>query len=125
MLAKTLKTAAIAATVILATTGASMAATWAWVDHDAKVKKNPGHIGPTVNWVEEGQKVKIVDKKKNYYKLQIPGQDGWVHADVLSFGKPGPFPGPFPAYGYGYGGYGSGQFCAQGDSVQFCLGVGF
>ena len=118
----TLKTAAIATAVILATATSSMAATWAWVDHDANVKKYAGHIGPVVNWVEEGQKVKVIGQKKNYYKVQIPGQDGWVHANVLDF-HPGPFPGPFDEYGYGYGGGAS--FCADGKKVDVCFGFGF
>lgn len=123
MLTRTLKIAAVAATVVIATAGASMAAQYAWVDHDAKVRKHAGHIGPVVNWVEEGQKVKIIGQKKNYYKVQIPGQDGWVHADVLSWGNPGPFPGPFPAgdFGYGYGG----SFCVNGTNASFCLSGGY
>lgn len=117
----TLKTAAIATAVILATATSSMAATWAYVDHDSKVRKYAG-AGVTVNWVEEGQKVKIIDKKQKWYKIQIPGQDGWVHANVLDF-HPGPFPGPFPGYGYGYGGGAS--FCADGKKVDVCFGFGF
>ena len=121
MFTRTLKTVAVATALVLATGSASMAATWAWVDHDAKVRKNPGHIGPTVNWVEEGQKVKIVAQKKNYYKVQIPGQDGWVHTSVIDFHPP--FPGPFPGdYGYGYGG---GSFCVDGKNASFCLSAGY
>jgi uncharacterized protein YraI len=121
MFVKSLKIAALAATVIIATAGASMAATYAWVDYDTKVKLNPGHIGPTVNWVEEGQKVKIIGHKKNYYKVQIPGDDGWVHEDALNWSKPGPFPAPFPGYGFGYGG----SFCVEGKSASFCLSGGY
>lgn len=125
MFATTLKTVAIATAVVIATAGASMAATYAWVDHDAKVKKHAGGLGVTVNWVEEGQKVKILDKKQKWYKIQIPGQDGWVHANVLDWAKPGPFPGPFPFpsddYGYGYGG----SFCVNGTNASFCLSGGY
>lgn len=123
MFATTLKTVAIATAVVIATAGASMAATYAWVDHDAKVRAKAGHIGPAVNWVEEGQKVKIIDQKKNFYKIQIPGQDGWVHADVLDWSKPGPFPFPSGDYGYGYG-YG-GSFCVNGTNASFCLSGGY
>jgi uncharacterized protein YraI len=123
MFATTLKTVALATAVVIATAGASMAATYAWVDHDAKVRANAGHIGPAVNWVEEGQKVKIIGQKNNYYKLQIPGQDGWVHADVLDWAKPGPFPFPSGDYGYGYG-YG-GSFCVNGTNASFCLSGGY
>ena len=98
---------------------ASFAAS-AWVDHDAKVKSHPKNNSQTVNWVEEGQKVKIVDKKMKWYKLQIPGNDGWVHADALNWSKPGPF--PFPGdYGYGYGG----SFCVNGTNASFCLSAGY
>ena len=122
MFATTLKTVAIATAVVLATAGASMAATYAWVDHDAKVRKNPGHIGPAINWVEEGQKVKIIGQQLNYYKVQIPGKDGWVHASVLDWQKPGPnFPFPSGDYGYGYGG----SFCVEGKNASFCLSGGY
>lgn len=119
MFTRTLKTIAIAAAVLATTATASMAATWAWVDHDAKVRKHPGG-GVAVNWVEEGQKVKVIDKKAKWYKLQIPGQDGWVPAHALSWNKPGPF--PFPGgYGNGYGG----SFCVNGTNASFCLSTGY
>jgi SH3-like domain-containing protein len=119
MFIRTLKTVAIATALVAATASASMAATWAWVDYDAKVRKHAG-AGVVVNWVEEGQKVKVIDKKQKWYKLQIPGNDGWVHADVLNWSKPGPF--PFPGdYGYGYGG----SFCVNGTNASFCLSAGY
>lgn len=119
MFTRTLKTIAIAAAVLATTASASMAATWAWVDYDAKVRKHAG-AGAVVNWVEEGQKVKVIDKKAKWYKIKIPGNDGWVHADVLDWKKPGPF--PFPGdYGYGYGG----SFCVNGTNASFCLSSGY
>lgn len=124
MFATTLKTVAIAAAVVIATAGSSMAATWAFADNDAKVWSKPSKGATNVNWIEEGQKVKIIDKFKSYYKLQIPGQDGWVHADNLYFKKgPGPAPFPFPSgdYGYGYGG----SFCVNGTNASFCLSGGY
>ena len=124
MFATTFKKIALAAAIVAVTATSSMAATWAWVDHDAKVKKHAGHIGPTVNWVEEGQKVKVIGQKKNYYKVQIPGQDGWVHASVLDFhphwnngwGNNG-------NWGPGFGGSVGGSFCVNGEHAQFCLGA--
>lgn len=115
---RTLKTAALAAAVIVATAGASMAATYAWVDQDANVRKKAFAGSNIVNWVEEGQKVKIIGQQANWYKIQIPGQDGWVKKGVLDF-NPGPF--PFPGYGYGYGG----SFCINGQNASFCLSGGY
>ncbi|MGV3491752.1 MAG: hypothetical protein ACO1OG_10565 [Devosia sp.] len=119
MIAKTLKTVALATALVVATAGASMAATYAWVDQDAWVKKNPGG-GVNVNEVYEGQQVKILAKSGIWYKIQIPGKDGWVKKNVLDF-SPGPFPGPFPGYGYGYGG----SFCVNGTNASFCLSGGY
>ncbi len=117
---RTLKTTALAAAVIVATAGASMAATYAWVDQDANVRKKAFAGSNVINWVEEGQKVKIIGQQANWYKIQIPGQDGWVKKGVLDF-NPGPFPGPFPGYGYGYGG----SFCINGQNASFCLSGGY
>lgn len=116
---RTLKTAALATLVVIATAGVSMAAQYAWVDNNAKVKKHHLQASQTVNWVQAGQKVKIIGQWNNWYKLQIPGQDGWVKAGVLDFGPQ--FPGPFPGYGYGYGG----SFCINGQSASFCLSGGY
>lgn len=114
MFANTLKTAALATLVVIATAGASMAATWAYVDHDAKVKKNHALVSPTVNHVWEGQKVKVIAEWNNWYKIQIPGKDGWVKAGALDF---------YPDYGYGYGNGGS--FCINGQNASFCLSGGY
>jgi uncharacterized protein YgiM (DUF1202 family) len=116
MLTRTIKTVALAAAVVVATAGASMAATWAWVDHDAKVRKNHSNSSSTVNWVEEGQKVKVIAQWNNWFKIQIPGPDGWVRYNVLDFGGYDDddfYPGP---------GFGS-QFCVKGKNAQFCLGA--
>lgn len=117
MFARTLKTAALATLVVVATAGASMAAQYAWVDYDANVKKKHHNISQTVNQVWEGQKVKIIGQWNNWYKIQVPGPDGWVKAGVLDFA---PFPGPFPGYGYG-----GGSFCVNGQNAQFCLSAGY
>lgn len=124
MFATTLKTVAIATAVVIATAGSSMAATYAWADNDAKIWSKPSKGATQVNAIEEGQKVKIIDKYKSYYKLSIPGQDGWTHADNLYFEDlpgPGPFPFPTGDFGYGYGG----SFCVEGKSASFCLSGGY
>jgi len=124
MFAKSLKTVAVATAVIIATAGASMAAQYAWVDDYSKVKKTANVNSQTVNQVYEGQKVKIVGQSGNWYKIQIPGKDGWVKGNKLDF-NPGPFPGPFPGYGYGYGGGAGGSFCINGQQASFCLSGGY
>ena len=98
---RTLKTAALATLVVIATAGVSMAAQYAWVDNNTKVKQFHKQNSASVNCVQSGQKVKIVGQWNNWYKLQIPG--------------------PFPGYGYGYGG----SFCINGESASFCLSGGY
>ena len=106
----TLKTAALALTLVVATAGTSFAAQYAYVEHNAKVKQYHKQSSDSVNWIQEGQKVKIIGSWNNWYKIQIPGKDGWVKEGVLDFGNNwnnnnGPVDG----------------FCINGDQVQFCL----
>ena len=81
-----IKTAALALAVVAASAGAASAATFAWADQDAKVRLFHKNTSPTVNWIAEGQKVKVIDSFGGWYKVQIPGQDGWVKGSALSFG---------------------------------------
>jgi SH3-like domain-containing protein len=117
LLTRSLKTLAIAAVAILGTASASFAAQYAWVDQDANVKFKPHKAAMNVNWVEEGQKVKIIGQSGNWVKVQIPGKDGWVRQNVLGYS-------PFPAWGddydYGYGGA-SASFCLGGPNASFCV----
>lgn len=108
---KTLKIAALAATVVLATAGASFAATYAWVDQDANVRKNHTNISQVVNYVEEGQKVKIIGQAGNWYKIQIPGKDGWVKAGALDFNYQ-------PDWNPNYN---DASFCVNGQYASFCI----
>ena len=94
------KTGAVAAALLIASTASSFAATWAYVDHDANVRQNHSVASAVVNWVSEGDHVKVINHWGNWYKVQIPGPDGWVRASALDF-TPGPGPGP--------------------DGVQFCF----
>lgn len=114
MFARTLKTTAIAAVAVLATAGASFAAQYAWVDHDAKVKFKPKNNSQTVNWVQEGQQVKVIAHAGNWVKVKIPGDDGWVKAGALDYA---PFPNnkPWPHKG-------PGQVCFNGQYGYICLG---
>ena len=114
MFARTLKTTAIAAVAVLATAGASFAAQYAWVDYDAKVKFKPKNSSQTVNWVQEGQKVKVIAQNGNWVKIKIPGDDGWGKAGVLDYA---PFPNnnPWPNNG-------NGSVCFNGQYGYICLG---
>lgn len=106
---KSLKVAALATAVVLATTAASFAATFAWVDYDSKVRAHHSNGSQTVNWVEEGQKVKVVGQAGNWYKIQIPGQDGWVRANVLDFDN------------WNQPNYNDASFCISGQFASFCV----
>jgi hypothetical protein len=113
MFTRTVKTFAIAAVAVIATAGASFAAQYAWVDHDAKVKFKPKNSSQTVNWVSEGQKVKIIGHNGNWVKIKIPGDDGWVKAGALDYG---PF---YDDYDYGYSGGAS--VCIGGPYGSLCV----
>lgn len=117
---RTLKTVAIATAVVLATAGASMAATWAYVDQTAKVRDDHYNGATPVNWVKEGQKVKVIGQWKNWYKLQLKGPDGWVKANVIDFDY---YDDDYPVYPVKPG-FGS-SFCVDGKNAQFCLGTQF
>jgi uncharacterized protein YraI len=110
------KTAAAALAIVAATAGAASAAQFAWADQDANVRLNHKNIAPVVNWIEEGQKVQVIGNWNNWYKIKIPGQDGWVKAGVLDFS---PFPGPFP------GPHTGGSFCVEGKGASFCINASY
>lgn len=103
----TLKTAALAAAVVVATAGSSFAATYAFVDHDANVKNGHKSSSANVNWVAEGQKVKVIDSYGTWYKIQLPGPDGWVRASTLDFDA---WDGPQDV-----------SFCLSGPVASFCV----
>lgn len=111
---RTVKSAAVAAAVLLATAGASFAAQYAWVDQDAKVRQFHQSGSPVVNWVSDGQKVKIVGSWKNWYRLQIPGPDGWVKKNVIDSD-------PWSYDDWPHGG-GNAQVCLGGWNGYFCIG---
>jgi SH3-like domain-containing protein len=116
MFTRTIKTATIAAVVLLATASASFAAQYAWVDHDAKVKFKPKNSSQTVNYVEEGQKVRIIAHSGSWVKIKIPGDDGWVKASALDYGH------YYDADYYDYGYSGSASVCLGSPHVSFCVG---
>lgn len=120
MLLTNLKTAALATAIVLATAGASMAATYAYVDHDANVRKNHSNNSQVINGVDEGDEVKVIGQWNNWFKIQINGPDGWVRANVLDFDyDDGPDYPQQPGFGFGS------NFCVEGKSAQFCLGTSY
>jgi hypothetical protein len=121
MFATTLKTAALAAALVLATAGSSFAATYAWVDQGSHVKHNHFQVAPTVNHVSPGQKVKIIGQWNNWYKIQIPGPDGWVKKSALDFSPWGNGNWGNGNWGNGNWGNGGGQFCINGQHASFCI----
>lgn len=114
MFANSLKPAALAAALVLATAGSSFAATYAWVDQGSNVKQNHFMVAPTVNHVSPGEKVKIIGEWNNWYKIKIPGPDGWVKKSTLDLSPWGNGP-----WGWGNGG---GQVCINGEHASFCIG---
>ena len=119
MFITSLKTAALATAIVFATASASMAATWAYVDHDANVRKNHSNNSQVINGVDEGDKVKVIAQWNNWFKLQIPGPDGWVRANVLDFDYYDDGPNYNPGFGFGS------SFCVEGKKTQFCLGTSY
>jgi uncharacterized protein YgiM (DUF1202 family) len=108
-----LKTAALAIVAVIGTASAASAAQYAWADQNAKVRQHHFNGSNTVNWIQDGQKVQVIGQWNNWYKIKIPGQDGWVKANVLDFA---PVP-DFPVNG--------GSFCVNGKNASFCINAGF
>jgi hypothetical protein len=108
------KAGAIAATLVTLSVSGAFAATWGVIDHDAKVKKSWSSSSMTVNLVEEGDEVMIIDStKKNggWYKIKIPGTDGWVKKSVVDIYEPDPGPGDEPGV----------KFCFTGPLGYVCV----
>ncbi len=108
-----LKTAALALVAIVGTASAASAAQYAWADQNAKVRQSHFNGSPSINWVEEGQKVKVVGQWNNWYKISIPGPDGWVKASVLDWNNFNDVP------------VNGGSFCIKGTDASFCINAGF
>jgi hypothetical protein len=117
MFTRSLKVASIAAIVTIATASASFAAQWAWVEHDALVRLNHKTSSPPVNSVDEGDKVRVIASWGNWYKIQIPGNDGWVRANALDFD---PEYWDYPSHPVHP--HVGGSVCLGGNNASFCLG---
>ncbi|WP_417308200.1 hypothetical protein [Devosia sp.] len=121
MFARTLKTIVLATAVVAVTGSASMAASWGWMKKDSYVNPHHNNSGAPVNTVEEGQKVKVVAAHGKWYKLNIPGPNGWVRKHKVS---PTPIASDpvFPGWGSDAPG---GSFCINGEKASFCIGSSY
>ena len=115
-----IKTAALAAAVLVATVGGSFAAT---IDGNTPVKDAPAKWANTVQWAQDGEHVKVLQCQGGYCLVKINGPDGWVKKADIDFNNGGYNPGPFPPYGYppyGYG-YGNPVGCVYGPYGYVCI----
>ena len=125
MFATSFKKIALAAAIVVVTASTSMAATWGWVEDGANVHLKPNKHSMIVNGVDEGQKVKIIGEYGTWLKLAIPGKDGWVRKNKISYDYPGWDDADWPHDGGGFGfGFGS-SFCVADDKAHFCLGASY
>ena len=121
------KTLAASALVLALVLGSAGAASAAWVAKDTVVKKNHFKFAPAVNHLSKGEEVMIVGEYGGWYKIKIPGPDGWVGKSAIGFEKPGKGWGK-GKWGNGWGnnggwgnGSGGGSFCINGEKAQFCI----
>lgn len=118
-LSKSVKTGALAIALICATAGTALAAD-GWMTHDQNVFKQATKFSPKVNWVHGGQAVNVVAATAHWYRIKIPGQDGWVRKSRVTFDDP--HAGWGSGWGPGWGTTGA-SFCVNGDKAQFCFGA--
>lgn len=92
-----IKAGAVAAAMLTAT--ASGAFAFAPVsgtfNYDAPIKADHFFGAPTVNWANEGDDLTIISKFGNWYKVKVPGPDGWVKksaVDLDYYPTPTPYP---------------------------------
>ena len=81
---KLIRTGILATVLILATAGASLAAT-AWADGDVRVKEEPWRSSDTLGWLEDGQRVSTDGCRRGWCKIKLRGPDGYVREDDLEF----------------------------------------
>ena len=118
-IAKTLGASALVLALVVGSAGAASAA---WVVKDTVVKKNHGHIAKPINHVQKGEEVLIIGEHGGWYKIKVPGPDGWVGKSSIGFEKPGN--GWSNGWGNGWGGGSGASFCVSGQSAQFCISGG-
>ncbi len=121
MLTRTLKTVAVAAALIVATAGTSMAATYAYIDHDTWLYEHKNTSSDHVGYAHEGEKVKVLATTSSWAKINDDGDIGWIKKSKLDW-APDFVDYDYP-YGYGFGG-GAG-FCANGKGGSLCFSIGY
>ena len=84
----TLKSAALAATLLVASAGGAFASQYAVLDHDVLVRAYHANGSTVINSADEGDYVKILAHWGNWYKIKVDGPDGWVKANALDFCGP-------------------------------------
>jgi len=117
MLNRTVKTAALAAAMLIAATGASMAAQYAWVDHDTYLYEYKNTASDHVGYADEGEKVKVLATSGSWAKIKDDGDIGWVKKSKLDWA---PSFVDYPYEGYGYG---SGAVCAGNFNASICFSL--
>lgn len=116
MIKTALKTATIALVIVAGTAGAAFAKT-AWADGDSAVRKGATKFHKVVNYIDDGQKVKVEFCKDNKFgvewcKISIPGKDGYVRRSDLDFKKP---------KGWGKDFDGTFEMCLGDKNFSFCV----
>lgn len=84
-ISKTLMTGLVAASVLLGTAGASFASQYAYIDHDTKLKQYHSKNSDTLDWLNEGQKVKVLSDWNNWVKIKVYGEIGWVKDSAIDW----------------------------------------
>ena len=82
------KTGAIAATVLALSVSGAFAATFGHVNYDTKVKKTWSSNSSTVEWLDEGDYVKVINytsKNGGWYRVDPKGPNnaGWVKDSAI------------------------------------------
>jgi len=106
-----IKTGAIAAAIVLATASTSFAATWGMMTQDSVVRANHSNGSPVVNHVDDGDMVKITGSWGQWYKISIPGPDGWVRKNRVDLNPYAPPPSSGPGV----------SFCFNGPLGYVCV----
>ena len=127
-LASKARSAALAATILVASAAAAFAAP-AIVSGNANVRAGAGTNYPVVSHVAYGQSVNVSNctPSGKWCYVQKSGKDGWVSSQFLTWGQQANWVHHHGwnkwnnnYYGYGYGaGFNA---CVNGNHASFCLG---
>jgi hypothetical protein len=104
-----MKSAALAGVLLIASAGGAFASQYAVIDHDVLIHQYHSNGSTIVNAADEGDYVKILAHWGNWFKIKVDGPDGWVKAGALDFGSPS-----YPDYPTLHG-------CVWGPYGGFCI----